>query len=231
MNTNHRFPPETSNTCPESDSLNSNNNGPSHQFSLISRLKLKNYTFGEMELLIYQQQKRVAELEDQHKRDTTATSLAMARLVEKVANLEGQLKSKDEQLKNKDEQLHLQSVVLDKAKPKGAAKHKKVGNGWILYMKRRSLEKDMGEKFETLKAFLEYAKDNKTEVKHKRKCNKVSLPKKGKGVGLKEFLKEMSEEYKALDKEMKAEYNDAAKKLALNENMGASPEIEKEIHM
>ena len=43
----------------------------------------------------------------------------------------------------------------------------------------------------------------------------------------------MSEEYKALDKEMKTEYNDAAKKLALSENMGvgASPEIEKEIHM
>ena len=115
--------------------------------------------------------------------------------------------------------------------PKGAAKRKKVGNGRILYIKRRSLEKDMGEKFETLDAFLEYAKDNGTEVKHKRKCNKVSLPKKGKGVGLKEFLKEMSEEYKALDKEMKTEYNDAAKKLALSENMGASPEIEKEIHM
>ena len=215
MNTNHRFLPETSNTYPESDSLNFNGNGPS-QFSLS---RLKNYTFGEMELLIYQQQKRVAELEDQHKRDTTTTSLAMSRLVEKVAQLE-------EQLKNKDEQLQAVNI-----KTKGAAKRKKVGNGWILYMKRRSLEKDMGEKFETLDAFLEYAKDNGTEVKHKRKCNKVSLPKKGKGVGLKEFLKEMSEEYKALDKEMKTEYNDAAKKLALSENMGASPEIEKEIHM
>ena len=215
MNTNHRFLPETSNTYPESDSLNFNGNGPS-QFSLS---RLKNYTFGEMELLIYQQQKRVAELEDQHKRDTTTTSLAMSRLVEKVAQLEEQLKSKDEQL---------QAVNV---KTKGAAKRKKVGNGWILYMKRRSLEKDMGEKFETLDAFLEYAKDNGTEVKHKRKCNKVSLPKKGKGVGLKEFLKEMSEEYKALDKEMKTEYNDAAKKLALSESMGASPEIEKEIHM
>ena len=216
MNTNHRFLPETSNTYPESDSLNFNGNGPS-QFSLS---RLKNYTFGEMELLIYQQQKRVAELEDQHKRDTTTTSLAMSRLVEKVAQLEEQLKSKNEQL---------QAVNI---KAKGAAKRKKVGNGWILYMKRRSLEKDMGEKFETLEAFLEYAKDNGTEVKHKRKCNKVSLPKKGKGVGLKEFLKEMSEEYKALDKEMKTEYNDAAKKLALSEiDMGASPEIEKEIHM
>ena len=58
-----------------------------------------------------------------------------------------------------------------------------------------------------------------------------SLPNKGKAVGLKECLKEMYEEYKALDKEMKTEYNDAAKKLALSENMGASPEIEKEIHM
>ena len=56
--------------------------------------------------------------------------------------------------------------------------------------------------------------------------------KKGKGVGLKEFLKEMSEEYQTLDKETKTEYNDAAKKLALSEiDMGASPEIEKEIHM
>ena len=216
MNTNHRFLPETSNTYPELDSLNFNGNGPS-QFSLS---RLKNYTFGEMELLIYQQQKRVAELEDQHKRDTTTTSLAMSRLVEKVAQLEEQLKRKDEQL---------QAVNV---KTKGAAKRKKVGNGWILYMKRRSLEKDMGEKFETLDAFLEYAKDNGTEVKHKRKCNKVSLPKKGKGVGLKEFLKEMSEEYKALDKETKTEYNDAAKMIALSEiDMGASPEIEKEIHM
>ena len=68
MNTYHRFLQETSNTYPESsDSLNINGNGPS-QFSLS---RLKNYTFGEMELLIYQQQKRVAELEDQHKRDTT----------------------------------------------------------------------------------------------------------------------------------------------------------------
>ena len=88
MNTNHRFLPETSNTYPESDSLNFNGNGPS-QFSLS---RLKNYTFGEMELLIYQQQKRVAELEDQHKRDTTTTSLAMSHLVEKVAQLEEQLK-------------------------------------------------------------------------------------------------------------------------------------------
>ena len=161
---------------------------------------------GDMELLMYQQQQRVAELEDKHEQckcqhDTQAT----AHLVKKVAYLEEQLKSKDEQLRM-SEQL-----------PKGAAKRKKVGNGWILYMKRRSLEKDMGEKFETLDAFLEYAKDNGTEVKHKRKCNKVSLPKKGKGVGLKEFLKEMSEEYKALDKKKKTEYNDAAKKLALIE--------------
>ena len=45
-----------------------------------------------------------------------------------------------------------------------------------------------------------------------------SLPNKGKAVGLKECLKEMYEEYKALDKEMKTEYNDAAKKLlALSE--------------
>ena len=42
----------------------------------------------------------------------------------------------------------------------------------------------------------------------------------------------MSEEYKALDKETKTEYNDAAKMIALSEiDMGASPEIEKEIHM
>jgi len=188
---------------------------------------------GDMELLMYQQQQRVAELEDKHKQckcehDTQATS----HLVQKVAYLEEQLKSKDKQLRM-SEQLQQGAVTLDKTKePKGAAKRKKVGNGWILYMKRRSLEKDMGEKFETLDAFLEYAKENRTEVKHKRKCNKVSLPKKGKGVGLKEFLKEMSEEYKALDKEMKTEYNDAAKKLALSEiDMGASPEIEKEIHM
>jgi hypothetical protein len=195
-----------------------------------------------MELLMYQQQQRVAELEDKHKQckckhDTQAT----AHLVKKVAYLEEQLKSKDEpmthlvekvadleeQLKSKDEQLR----VSEQLKPKGAAKSKKVGNGWILFMKKRSLEKDLGEKFETLEAYLKYSKDNGPEVK-KHSKRKVSLPKKGKGVGLKEFLKEMSEEYNALDKVMKTEYNDAAKKLALSEiDMGASPEIEKEIHM
>ena len=128
MNTNHRFLPETSNTYPESDSLNFNGNGPS-QFSLS---RLKNYTFGEMELLIYQQQKRVAELEDQHKRDTTTTSLAMSHLVEKVAQLEEQLKSKNEPL---------QAVNV---KTKGAAKRKKVGNGWILYIHwRKTWEKNL----------------------------------------------------------------------------------------
>ena len=145
----------------------------------------------------------------------------MTHLVEKVADLEEQLKSKDEQLR-----------MSEQLKPKGAAKSKKVGNGWILFMKKRSLEKDLGEKFETLEAYLKYSKDNAAGKKQKRH-NKVSLPKKGKGVGLKEFLKEMSEEYKALNKEMKTEYNDAAKKLALSEidHMGASPEIEKKIHM
>jgi hypothetical protein len=184
---------------------------------------------GDMELLMYQQQQRVAELEDKHKQcKCKHDTQAMAHLAEKVAYLEEELKSKEEQLRM-NEQLQ-QAAVLYKTKPKGAAKHKKVGNGWILFMKQRSLEKDLGEKFETLEAFLDYAKDNEAGKKQKRH-NKVSLPKKGKGVGLKEFLKEMSEEYKALDKEMKTEYNDAAKKLALSENMGASPEIEKEIHM
>ena len=186
---------------------------------------------GELLLLVRQYEYRIDILENKNKeRGTQAT----AHLVEKVAHLEEQLKSKDEQLTRKDEQLKSKDEQLRMSEqlPKGAAKRKKVGNGWILYMKRRSLEKDMGEKFETLDAFLEYAKDNGTEVKHKRKCNKVSLPKKGKGVGLKEFLKEMSEEYKALDKETKTEYNDAAKMIALSEiDMGASPEIEKEIHM
>ena len=167
---------------------------------------------------MYQQQQRVAELEDKHKHcrckhDTQAT----AHLVEKVAHLEEQLKSKDEQLRTMSEQLQLQqAAVLDKTKPKGAAKHKKVGNGWILFMKQRSLEKDLGEKFETLGAFLEYAKNNGAEKKHKQKRNK-GRDKKEKGVGLKDFLKEMSEEYKTFDKEMKAEYNAAAKKLVLSE--------------
>ena len=188
---------------------------------------------GDMELLMYQQQQRVAELEDKHKQcKCKHDTQAMAHLAEKVAYLEEELKSKEEQLWM-NEQLQ-QAAVLDKTKPKGAAKHKKVGNGWILFMKQRSLEKDLGEKFETLEAFLKYyAKEKGAGKKRKRhKCNKVSLPKKGKGVGLKEFLKEMSEEYQTLDKETKTEYNDAAKKLALSEiNMGASPEIEKEIHM
>ena len=202
---NHRVRPEAnSNSKPDFGSVN------------FTCLRVRQF-IGDMELLMYQQQQRVAELEDKHKlckckHDTQAT----AHLVEKVAYLEEQLKSKDEPLlMRRSEQLQ-QAVVLDKTKPKGAEKRKKVGNGWILFMKQRSLEKDLGEKFETLGAFLEYAKDNGAgaEKKHKHKCNKVSLPKKGKGVGLKEFLKEMSEEYKVFDKEMKAEYNAAAKKLA-----------------
>jgi len=160
---------------------------------------------------VHQYEYRIDFLENKNKeRGTQAT----AHLVEKVAHLEEQLnKSKDEQLRM-SEQLQ-QAAVLDKAKPKGAAKSKKVGNGWILFMKQRSLEKDMGEEFETLEAFLEYSKDNVFKVKKPKRG--VSSPKKGKGVGLKEFLKEMSEEYKALDKKKKTEYNDAAKKLALIE--------------
>ena len=221
INMNHRV-------CPEAPNSNSKPDFGSVSFTC---LRVRQF-IGDMEMLMYQQQQRVAELEDKHKQckckhDTQAT----ARLVEKVAHLEEQLKSKDEQLKRKDEQLHQQAVVLDKAKPKGAAKSKKVGNGWILFMKQRSLEKDLGEKFKTLEAYLKYSKDNGPEVK-KHSKRKVSLPKKGKGVGLKEFLKEMSEEYQTLDKETKTEYNDAAKMIALSEiDMGASPEIEKEIHM
>ena len=114
---------------------------------------------GDMELLMYQQQQRVAELEDKHKQcKCKHDTQAMAHLAEKVAYLEEELKSKEEQLRM-NEQLQ-QAAVLDKTKPKGAAKHKKVGNGWILFMKQRSLEKDLGEKFETLEAFLDYAKDN-----------------------------------------------------------------------
>jgi len=161
--------------------------------------------------LVRQYEHQIDVLENKNKECGTQ---ATAHLVEKVAHLEEQLnKSKDEQLRM-SEQLQ-QAAVLDKAKPKGAAKSKKVGNGWILFMKQRSLEKDMGEEFETLDAFLEYSKDNVFKVKKPKRG--VSSPKKGKGVGLKEFLKEMSEEYKALDKKKKTEYNDAAKKLALIE--------------
>jgi hypothetical protein len=187
---------------------------------------------GELLLLVRQYEHQIDVLENKNEECGTQ---ATAHLVEKVAHLEDQLKSKDEQLHLRTEQLHLQAVqlkskeeqlknkeeqlqqaaVLDKTKPKGAAKSKKVGNGWILFMKQRSLEKDLGEKFPTLDAFLEYSKDNGAKVKKPKKRD--ALPKKGKGVGLKEFLKEMSEEYKALDKKKKTEYNDAAKKLALSE--------------
>jgi len=161
--------------------------------------------------LVRQYEHQIDVLENKNKECGTQ---ATAHLVEKVAHLEEQLnKSKDEQLRM-SEQLQ-EAAVLDKAKPKGAAKSKKVGNGWILFMKQRSLEKDLGEEFETLDAFLEYSKDNVFKVKKPKRG--VSSPKKGKGVGLKEFLKEMSEEYKALDKKKKTEYNDAAKKLALIE--------------
>ena len=166
---------------------------------------------GELLTLVRQYEHQIDVLENKNKECGTQ---ATAHLVEKVAHLEEQLnKSKDEQLRM-SEQLQ-QAAVLDKAKPKGAAKSKKVGNGWILFMKQRSLEKDLGEEFETLEAFLEYSKDNGAKVKKPKKRD--ALPKKGKGVGLKEFLKEMSEEYKALDKKKKTEYNDAAKKLALSE--------------
>ena len=208
INMNHRFGPEE----------DISNSPGGHSSSVRDKY------IGELLLLLRQYEYRIDILENKNKeRGTQAT----AHLVEKVAHLEEQLKSKDEQLKMfKDE-----AVVLDKAKPKGAAKSKKVGNGWILFMKQRSLEKDLGEKFETLEAYLKYSKDNGPEVK-KHSKRKVSLPKKGKGVGLKEFLKEMSEEYQTLDKETKTEYNDAAKMIALSEiDMGASPEIEKEIHM
>ena len=204
-----------------------NSNSPGSKGGRSSSDVHVNY-IGELLTIVRQYEHQIDVLENKNKECGTQ---ATAHLVEKVAHLEEQLnKSKDEQLRM-SEQLQ-QAAVLDKAKPKGAAKSKKVGNGWILFMKQRSLEKDLGEKFETLEAFLEYAKDNGAGKKHKHKRNKVSLPKKGKGVGLKEFLKEMSNEYKELDKEMKTEYNDAAKKLALCEiDMGASPEIEKEIHM
>ena len=210
---NHRFGPE--------EAISNSPGG--HSSSVRDKY------IGELLILVRQYEYQIDVLENKNKERGTQST---AHLVKKVAHLEEQLKSKDEQLKRKDEQLHQQAVVLDKAKPKGAAKSKKVGNGWILFMKQRSLEKDLGEKFETLEAFLKYSKDNGPEVK-KHSKRKVSLPKKGKGVGLKEFLKEMSEEYQTLDKETKTEYNDAAKKLALSEiDMGASPdEIEKEIHM
>ena len=220
---NHRFGPE--------EAISNSPGG--HSSSVRDKY------IGELLILVRQYEYRIDILENKNKECGTQ---ATAHLVEKVAHLEEQLKSKDEQLTRKDEQLKSkdeqlkrfkdEAVVLNKAKPKGAAKSKKVGNGWILFMKQRSLEKDLGEKFETLEAYLKYSKDNGPEVK-KHSKRKVSLPKKGKGVGLKEFLKEMSEEYQTLDKETKTEYNDAAKKLALSEiDMGASPdEIEKEIHM
>ena len=186
-----------------------NSNSPGSKGGRSSSVQDK--YIGELLILVRQYEHQIDVLENKNKECGTQ---ATAHLVEKVAHLEEQLnKSKDEQLRM-SEQLQ-QAAVLDKAKPKGAAKSKKVGNGWILFMKQRSLEKDMGEEFETLEAFLEYSKDNVFKVKKPKRG--VSSPKKGKGVGLKEFLKEMSEEYKALDKKKKTEYNDAAKKLALIE--------------
>ena len=187
-----------------------NSNSPGSKGGRSSSDVHVNY-IGELLTIVRQYEHQIDVLENKNKECGTQ---ATAHLVEKVAHLEEQLnKSKDEQLRM-SEQLQ-QAAVLDKAKPKGAAKSKKVGNGWILFMKQRSLEKDMGEEFETLEAFLEYSKDNVFKVKKPKRG--VSSPKKGKGVGLKEFLKEMSEEYKALDKKKKTEYNDAAKKLALIE--------------
>ena len=126
---------------------------------------------GELLILVRQYEHQIDVLENKNKECGTQ---ATAHLVEKVAHLEEQLnKSKDEQLRM-SEQLQ-QAAVLDKAKPKGAAKSKKVGNGWILFMKQRSLEKDLGEEFETLEAFLEYSKDNVFKVKKPKRG--VSSPK------------------------------------------------------
>ena len=187
-----------------------NSNSPGSKGGRSSSDVHVNY-IGELLTIVRQYEHQIDVLKNKNKECGTQ---ATAHLVEKVAHLEEQLnKSKDEQLRL-SEQLQ-EAAVLDKAKPKGAAKSKKVGNGWILFMKQRSLEKDLGEEFETLDAFLEYSKDNVFKVKKPKRG--VSSPKKGKGVGLKEFLKEMSEEYKALDKKKKTEYNDAAKKLALIE--------------
>ena len=131
---NHRLCPEAnSNSKPDFGSVN------------FTWLRVRQF-IGDMELLMYQQQQRVAELEDKHKQcKCKHDTQAMAHLAKKVAYLEEELKSKEEQLRM-NEQLQ-QAAVLDKTKPKGAAKHKKVGNGWILFMKQRSLEKDLGENF------------------------------------------------------------------------------------
>ena len=47
-------------------------------------------------------------------------------------------------------------------------------------MKQRSLEKDLGEKFETLEAFLEYSKDNGAEVRNISVTTKFPSPKREK---------------------------------------------------
>ena len=91
---NHRVRPEAnSNSKPDFGSVN------------FTCLRVRQF-IGDMELLMYQQQQRVAELEEKHKlckckHDTQAT----AHLVEKVAYLEEQLKSK------KDEQLRMRRIV------------------------------------------------------------------------------------------------------------------------
>ena len=211
-------------------SFSGSNSNPKPDFGRGHSSSVHVKYIGELLTLVRQYEDQIDVLENKNKECGTQ---ATAHLVEKVAHLEEQLKSKDEQLhlqaaaldkldeqlqfkdeqlKRKDEQLHQQAVVLDKTKPKGAAKGKRVGNGWILFMKQRSLEKDLGEEFDTLEAFLEYSKDNGAKKKHTRN---VGEAKKGKGVGLKEFLKEMSEEYQTFDEDKKAEYNAAAKKLAL----------------
>ena len=93
---NHRL-------CPEANS----NSKPDFGSVSFTCLRVRQF-IGDMELLMYQQQQRVAELEDKHKQckcehDTQATS----HLVQKVAYLEEQLKSKDKQLRM-SEQLQLQ---------------------------------------------------------------------------------------------------------------------------
>ena len=107
---NHRFGPE--------EAISNSPGG--HSSSVRDKY------IGELLTLVRQYRYCIDILEN---KNTERGTQETAHLVEKVARLEEQLKSKDEQLTRKDE-----AAVLDKAKPKGAAKSKKVGNGWILFM-------------------------------------------------------------------------------------------------
>ena len=113
-----------------------NSNSPGSKGGRSSSDVHVNY-IGELLTIVRQYEHQIDVLENKNKECGTQ---ATAHLVEKVAHLEEQLKSKEEQLRM-NEQLQ-QAAVLDKTKPKGAAKRK--GGKWLDFVHETAF---IGERF------------------------------------------------------------------------------------